>query len=93
MLDKIENCLVGVGLAMGIANIETILGIVLVCIQIAIILGRTILAIIDKVKNKDYNGIEEDLRKTEEEMKEYYKYLEELDEKNKDKERDINGKN
>lgn len=93
MIDKIENCLVGVGLAMGIGNIETILGIVLVCIQICIILGRTIVAIIDKAKNKDYNGIEEDLRKTEEEMKEYYKYLEELDEKNKDKERDINGKN
>lgn len=93
MIDKIENCLVGVGLAMGIANIETILGIVLVCTQICIIIGRTIVAIIDKAKNKDYNGIEEDLRKTEEEMKEYYKYLEELDEKNKDKDRDINGKN
>lgn len=93
MLDRVENCLVGVGLAMGIANIETILGIALVCIQICIILGRTIVAIIDKVKNKDYNGIEEDLRRTEEEMKEYYKYLEELNEKNKDKERDTNGKN
>lgn len=93
MLDKIENCLVGIGLAMGIANIETLLGVILVCIQIAIILGRTIITIIDKFKNKDYNGIEEDLRKTEEEMKEYYKYLEELDEKNKDKERDTNGKN
>ena len=93
MINKIENCLVGVGLAMGIANIETILGIALVCIQICIIIGRTIVALIGKVKNKDYNGIEEDLRKTEEEMKEYYKYLEELDEKNKDKERDINGKN
>lgn len=93
MLDKVENYLVCVGLAMGIANIETILGVILVCIQIAIILGRTIVTIIDKLKKKDYNGIEEDLRKTEEEMKEYYKYLEELDEKNKDKERDINGKN
>ena len=93
MLDKLENCLVGIGLAMGIANIETILGIALVCIQISIILGRTIVAIIDKVKNKDYNGIEEDLRKTEEEMKEYYKYLEELDKKNKEKESDTNGEN
>ncbi len=91
MLDKIENCLVGIGLAMGIANIETILGVILVCIQIAIILGRTIITIIDKVKRKDYNGIEEDLRKTEEEMKEYYKYLEELDKKNKEKESDTNG--
>lgn len=93
MIDKIENFLVGIGLAMGIANIETILGIVLVCIQISIILVRTIISIIEKAKNNDYNGIEEDLRKTEEEMKEYYKYLEELEEKNKDKERDINGKN
>lgn len=93
MIDKVENCLVGVGLAMGIANIETMLGIILVCIQIAIILGRTIVAIIDKIKKKDYNGIEEDLRRTEEEMKEYYQYLEELDKKNKEKESDTNGKN
>ena len=58
MINKIENCLVGVGLAMGIANIETILGIALVCIQICIIIGRTIVALIGKVKKKDYNGRE-----------------------------------
>ena len=46
-----------------------------ICIQICIILGRTIVAIIDKAKNKDYNGIEEDLsgnkvyKGTEEEIK------------------------
>ena len=51
-----EDVLIVGGVAVGVAQIETILGIVLLSVQLLIILYKGISLIIKHVKNKDYNS-------------------------------------
>lgn len=70
ILDKFENALVGVGLTIGIANIKDILGIVLIALQVAIILYKTVVSIYKKVKARKYDDILADLDKAQKELEE-----------------------
>ena len=51
-----EDVLIVGGVAVGVAQIETILGIVLLSVQLLIILYKGLSLIIKHVKNKDYNS-------------------------------------
>lgn len=51
-----EDVLIVGGVAVGVAQIETILGIVLLSVQLLIILYKGISLIIKHLKNKDYNS-------------------------------------
>ena len=56
------------GLAISIDQIETILGIVILCIQICWILGKFIYSVIQKIKEKRYSEIKEDIDTVTEEL-------------------------
>lgn len=70
ILDKIENALVGVGLTIGIANIEDILGLVLITLQVAIILYKAGVSIYKKVQARKYDDILAELDKAKKELEE-----------------------
>ena len=59
-----EDVLIVGGVAVGVAQIETILGIVLLSVQLLIILYKGISLIIKHVKNKDYNSAVEQAKDT-----------------------------
>ena len=61
------------GITISIEQIETILGIIILCVQIALILYKGIFAIVKKVKNKDYSGIKEDIETMKDELEEVQK--------------------
>lgn len=56
VLEVTEDALIVMGVAMSIDQIKTILGIVLLCIQIGLIIFKSAKVIYNKVKNKDYDG-------------------------------------
>lgn len=68
-LDTIENVFVGVGVAFGIDQIETILGIIILGFQIIVILTKWIIKLVDKIKNKKYEEIPNDTKEAIEELK------------------------
>ena len=55
-LEILEDTFIVLGVALSIDQIKTILGIVLLVFQIAIILYKVIKIIVAKVKNKDIDG-------------------------------------
>lgn len=59
-----EDVLIVGGVAVGVAQIETILGIVLLSVQLLIILYKGLSLIIKHVKNKDYNSAVEQAKDT-----------------------------
>lgn len=56
VINVTEDVLIVGGVAVGVAQIETILGIILLSVQLLIILYKGISLIIKHVKNKDYNS-------------------------------------
>lgn len=71
MKDKIEtfnNVLIPIGAYLGITQIESILGIIILSFQILLILYKGIYSIVMKVKNKNYKEIGNDISKTIEEL-------------------------
>ena len=60
----IENISIALGVSLGIAQIETILGIILLVFQIILILFKCGRSIYLHVKNKDVDGIQNDLEDT-----------------------------
>ena len=56
-----EDVSIGLGITLGISEIKTILGIVLLVFQIVLIIYKMVRAIIKKIKNKDYDGVEQEL--------------------------------
>lgn len=65
---NIETCLNVTGIALGIENIETILGILLLSINIATILWRMCYSIYTKIKEKKYNEIDDILDDTKDKI-------------------------
>ena len=72
-----EDVSIVFGVTIGIAQIETILGIIVLAFQIILILYKCGMKIYEHIKNKDVKGIETDLKETIDE-------LENLSDKNKD---------
>lgn len=52
----------------GLANIQTILGIILLILSILSIIIKSVITIYVHIKNKNYNGVIEELEKAKEEL-------------------------
>lgn len=55
-LEIVEDAFIVMGVALSVDQIKTILGVILLVLQICLILYKSIKAIINKVKNKDIDG-------------------------------------
>jgi uncharacterized membrane protein len=64
MFDKIENGSIFLGTFIGLSQIETILGIIILCFQILIILIKFGKKLYSKIKSKNYSDIEKDVEDT-----------------------------
>lgn len=84
MINKIEDLSICIASIIGLAQIQTILGIIILCFQLVLILYKMCKKIIDKLKKKDYT-INEDIEQGIKELEEYQKYLESKEVKNNDK--------
>lgn len=73
----LEDVSIVFGVTIGVTQIESILGIIILVFQIVLILYKGTRKIIEKIKKKDLDGIEEDLKETTDE-------LEKLSNKDKD---------
>lgn len=67
-IDTLNNVLIPIGAYLGITQIESILGIIILSFQIILILYKGIYSIVMKVKNKNYKEIGNDISKTIEEL-------------------------
>lgn len=68
-MEIFEDVLIIGGITISISMIREILGIIILSLQIILILYKGIRLIIQRFKNKDYQGIEEDLKNTIEDLK------------------------
>jgi hypothetical protein len=68
ILNSLENISILAGISISLPQIETVLGIVILSIQLVLIIAKFTIKIIDKVKNKDYNGIVKDVEDTQDEI-------------------------
>ena len=72
-----EDVSIVFGVTIGLSQIQTILGIIILVFQIVLIIYKCVMKIYEHIKNKDAKGIETDLKETIDE-------LEKLSEKDKD---------
>lgn len=68
-LDKIENGLIVLGSAVGLANIKEIFGIILIGVQLLIIITKTIVKFVHMIKLKNINEAIAELEKAQDEIK------------------------
>ena len=76
-LDSVENALIILGSVVGIANIETVLGIILLVVQICLLIFKGILLIRDKLKKGDTKGAIKEINNLSEDLKNITKEKEE----------------
>lgn len=55
-IDTVETAIIPLGAVLGIANIESFLGIILLSIQVILIIAKCIILINTKLKEKDTKG-------------------------------------
>ena len=68
VLNILEDVTIVGSVAIGISTIETILGIIILSVQLAIILYKGIRKIIELVKNKKYDEIDDALNETKDQL-------------------------
>ncbi len=61
VLDVVENTSIVLGVAISLNTIYSVLGIILLAFQIGLIVYKVIKSIVEHVKAKDYEKIEEDI--------------------------------
>ena len=61
-LTILEDVLIIGGITVSISTIQSILGIIILCFQIALIIYKCIMKIVEHYKKKQYQAIEEDLQ-------------------------------
>lgn len=76
-LDSVENALIILGSVVGIANIETVLGIILLVVQISLLIFKGILLIRDKLKKNDVKGAIKEINNLSDDLKNITKEKEE----------------
>ena len=76
-LDSVENALIILGSVVGIANIETLLGIILLVVQICLLIFKGILLIRDKLKKGDTKGAIKEINNLSKDLKNITKEKEE----------------
>lgn len=82
--NMIENATIALGVAFGITNIESILGIILLVLQVALILWKLGYKVYLRIKYKQLDKIQDDIEKTMGELEQI--------KNNQPKEEDENGK-
>lgn len=70
MIKTLDNIMNAIGLTFGLANIQSILGIIILCLNITCIIFKAICIIYNKIKNKDINGAIEEVNKTIDKLQE-----------------------
>ena len=73
-----EDALIVMGVAIGLDQIESVLGIVILSIQIALILFKGGKLVYNKIKNKDYTGAIETVKDTVDKVEDNVKKIEEI---------------
>lgn len=68
LYDNISRIIDGVGLIFGIANIQEILGIIVLVLTIFNILSTYIIKIVSRIKNKEYDKIGNDTQEAIDEL-------------------------
>ena len=63
-----EDVLIGLGLTVSIADIQNFLSVILLIFNIVWIIVKFGVKIYNRIKNKDYDGIENDVKETKEEL-------------------------
>lgn len=65
----IDSVLLVFGFTYALSDIESILGIIILCIQIIWLFSKFFLKVYAKIKNKDYDSIDKDVEDLENELK------------------------
>ena len=80
VLNKIENVMLLGGFAIGISNIETIVGFIYLIIQVCILITKIVLALYNKLKHNNIEGAIDVLEEGQEKLEDLL-----TDEKESDK--------
>lgn len=67
-LDRIENGLLVLGSAVGLANIKEIFGIILIGVQLVIIIAKTVIKVVHMIKLKKINEAIAELERAQDEI-------------------------
>ena len=67
-INVLEDVLIAGGIAISLPQIESILGIIILSVQVILILYKAIRKIIDAVKKKNYDEIENTLKETQDQL-------------------------
>lgn len=70
---KLNDCLIVLGTYIGISQIESILGIIILCFQIALIIYKASRKVYYLIKDKQYNQIEDTIKDTIESLEDLKK--------------------
>lgn len=61
IMNYLETALLVGGVSIGLAEIQTLAGVIILGIQVVLLLVRLIFMIVDKAKKKDYQGIAQEI--------------------------------
>lgn len=67
-LNVIEDVLIGFGIALSLDQIETLLGIIILATQVVLIIVKGVITIVNKIKEKKYTEVVEEIEKTKTEI-------------------------
>lgn len=70
---KLNDCLIVLGTYIGISQIESILGIIILCFQIVLIIYKATRKVYYLIKDKQYNQIEDTIKDTIESLEDLKK--------------------
>ena len=70
LVDKIENIMIALSSAWGIANIKEVMGIILLAIQIIIIIVKCVINVVHSIKLKNINEAIAELERTQKDIEE-----------------------
>lgn len=66
--NTIDTMLITIGAMIGLSDIESLLGIIILCVQIVWIFVKIGIRIYDNVKNKNMNGVVDDIKDLHDEL-------------------------
>lgn len=67
-MDKLENTLIVLGSAIGIAQLDTILGIIIMSLQIILVLYKLGVKVATKIKDGKYKDLEDDIKDAKDDL-------------------------
>lgn len=73
LLDKLENALLLVGSYLGLSQIESILGIVILSFQVVLVLYKMGYKLYEKIKNKKFDEVDDVIKEGVDELEDLSK--------------------